>query len=179
MKHRADLIGGSLFVWDFKSANELYWNGYYGRPLWIQKPKAEFSSPLVLDIIEGTYLAEKGVIFAVKEGRNVGVDELIKVGVSVHDDFEDLYAAYRKLRDMGLVVLPGIKFGADFAVYRKGPGLEHAPYIVKVFRPGSEVSAVDIVLTGRLGRSVKKKFIYAIVKGHDEVEFLGFDWWRP
>lgn len=179
MKHRAELIGGSLFVWDHRSANELYWNGYFGRPLWVQKPRSEFSSPLVLDVIEGTYLVEKGLLSVFADGREVSAEELKRLGSSVHERFEDLYAAYKRLREMGLVVLPGIKFGADFAVYRRGPGLEHAPYIVKVFRPGSEISAVDIVLTGRLGRSVRKKFVYAIVRGADEVEFIGFDWWKP
>ncbi len=179
MKYRAELIGSSLFVWDFKSANAIYWNGYYGRPLWVQKPKGEFSSPLVLDIIEGAYLVEKGNLYVSKNGTWLSTSELLDLGRSVHERFDDLYAAYKRLREMGFVVLPGIKFGADFAVYRKGPGIEHAPYIVKVFRPNSEVSATDVVLTGRLGRSVKKKFVYAIVKDSENVDFVGFDWWKP
>ena len=39
---------------------------------------------------------------------------------------------YRDLRESGLIVTPGIKFGCDFAVYKYGPGVEHAPYMVSV-----------------------------------------------
>ena len=40
------------------------------------------------------------------------------------------------MRDSGLIVTPGIKFGCDFAVYKYGPGVEHAPYMVTVKKAG-------------------------------------------
>ena len=47
-------------------------------------------------------------------------------------DFDIKYLVFKKLRDVGYVVSPGIKFGCDFAVYEHGPGIDHAPYLVQV-----------------------------------------------
>ena len=76
------------------------------------------------------------------------------------------------------IVTPGIKFGSDFAVYEHGPGIDHAPYIIQVMQPESNLTATAIVLAGRLATTVKKKFLVAVVKDSDEVEFLSFEWWR-
>ena len=74
---------------------------------------------------------------------------------------------------------PGIKFGCDFAVYERGPGIDHAPYLVQVFRATDEMTATCIVLAGRLATTVKKQFILAIPKmAEKKIEYVGFDWWR-
>ena len=83
------------------------------------------------------------------------------------------------LREKKLIVCPGIKFGCDFAVYERGPGIDHAPYLVDVLKPGDKLTALGIVLTGRLATTVKKQFIIAISdKRKETVDFLSFDWWR-
>jgi tRNA-intron endonuclease, archaea type len=64
-------------------------------------------------------------------------------------------------------------------VYERGPGIDHAPYLVQVYKPGFDITATAIVLAGRLATTVKKQFIIAIPKTNErEVEFIGFDWWR-
>ncbi|MEM3702140.1 MAG: hypothetical protein QXH93_05405, partial [Conexivisphaerales archaeon] len=65
----------------------------------------------------------------------------------------------------------------DFAVYRKGPGLEHAPYSVNVVKGGHLLGASELVLAGRLARSVRKRFIIAVPG--KQPTLLGFDWWKP
>ena len=86
---------------------------------------------------------------------------------------------YNELRRLGYIVTPGIKFGSDFAVYEHGPGIDHAPYIIQVMIPESELSATGIVLAGRLATTVRKKFLIAIADDRrKQVEFLSFDWWR-
>jgi tRNA-intron endonuclease len=83
------------------------------------------------------------------------------------------------LRDKGYIVSPGIKFGCDFAVYERGPGIDHAPYLVQVFKPSDHMTATGIVLAGRLATTVKKQFILAIPKLKEKtISFVGFDWWR-
>lgn len=106
--------------------------------------------------------------------------ELRKVAERVHDGFDPKYKVYRDLREKGYIVTPGIKYGCDFAVYEKGPGIDHAPYIVQVKRPQEELSASEIVKAGRLAATVRKIFIMALVDAEEEgVVYLGFEWWRP
>ena len=55
------------------------------------------------------------------------------------------YVVFKKLRDLGYIVTPGIKFGCDFAVYEHGPGLRnHAPYLVQVVKPTENLTATSI-----------------------------------
>ena len=80
--------------------------------------------------------------------------------------------------DKGYIVNPGIKFGCDFAVYQKGPGIDHAPFLVQVYNRNENMTSTDLVLAGRLASSVKKQFILAIPSGKDKVDYVALDWWK-
>ena len=181
-KVKVELIENFLVVWSPEDGTELYKNGFYGKPLGISKPKVpEFKVPLVLDLMEGVYLAEKKVI-AVREADgkgNVSVSKLRQKAKQLYDEFEDKYFVYKDLRDSGLVVTPGIKFGCDFAVYKYGPGVEHAPYMVSVKDPDSEMSATEIVKAGRLATTVRKRFIIAVPDlSGNKCRYVIFKWFK-
>ena len=62
-KAEAEFIENFLVVWDSKESTELYKLGFYGKPVGIAKPKAaDFDAPLILDLMEGLYLAEKKLV---------------------------------------------------------------------------------------------------------------------
>jgi len=174
------LKDGRLVVWSLQESRRLYATGFYGKPLGIPKPKEDFEAPLILDPIEGVYLLEKEMISVYSgEGKyEVDLEELRKSASGMLEGFEERYQIYRDLRERGLIVTPGIKYGCDFAVYEKGPGLDHAPYIIKVKSSGEGLTAAEIVEAGRLATSVRKTFIMAMVDS-DEIRFLSFKWWRP
>ena len=166
-----------VVVWDLEEARALYGMGFYGKPLGIPKPKPEeFSAPLVLDLMEAYYLVHKGLLGLKLRGRRFGARRLKELCEERYFRFGIKYRVYSDLRDRGLVVTPGIKFGCDFAVYERGPGLEHAPYLVTVVGPEDWVTATWIVLTGRLATTVRKRFILAVVG--DEINYISFEWWR-
>jgi tRNA-intron endonuclease len=179
---KVELIENYLVVWDSARGSELYKTGYYGKPLGIAKPKIpEFKVPLLLDLMEGLYLAEKKkvAIFEGHEKRKVGLKKLKQKAKQLYDEFDEKYAVYHDLRDSGLIVTPGIKFGCDFAVYKYGPGVEHAPYMVSVKAAGSDLSATEIVKAGRLATTVRKRFIIAVPDLADgKTEYLMFKWFR-
>jgi tRNA-intron endonuclease len=174
------LKDGRLVVWSPLESRRLYANGFYGKPLGIPKPKEDFEAPLILDPIEGIYLLEKAMIsvYSGEGEKEVGLEELTNSATGMLEGFDDRYKIYRDLRERGLIVTPGIKYGCDFAVYEKGPGLDHAPYIIKVKGSGEGLTAAEIVEAGRLATSVKKTFIIAMVDS-GEIRFLSFKWWRP
>ena len=181
-KIKVELIENFLIVWNPKDGTELYKNGYYGKPLGISKPKIpEFKVPLILDLMEGVYLAEKGII-AVHEADgkgSVGLKKLRQKARQLYDEFNDKYSVYKDLRESGLIVTPGIKFGCDFAVYKYGPGVEHAPYMVSVKDAGSEISATEIVKAGRLATTVRKRFIIAVPDlSAEKTRYLIFKWFK-
>ena len=179
---KVEFIENFLVVWNTAEGSELYREGYYGKPLGIAKPKApEFTVPLILDLMEGLYLAEEGKIsvYEGSEKKKVGLKKLRQKAKQLYEEFEDKYAVYHDLRDNGLIVTPGIKFGCDFAVYKHGPGVEHAPFMVSVKKAEAEMTATEIVKAGRLATTVRKRFIIAVPSPQKKsVSYLIFKWFR-
>ncbi len=179
-KINVELLENFLVVWDSAEGSQLYKNGYYGKPLGIAKPKIpEFNVPLILDLMEGLYLLEKKAI-AVFEGndkQSVGLAKLKQKAKLLYEEFDQKYVVYRDLRESDMIVTPGIKFGCDFAVYKYGPGVEHAPYMVSVKTTDSNISATEIVKAGRLATTVRKRFIIAVPEV-GRVKYLIFQWFR-
>lgn len=181
-KIETEFIENFLVVWNPEQGSELYKLGFYGKPIGIPKPKAtEFNVPLILDLMEGLYLMEKGII-TISEGPNqaeVSFEKLRKRVRKLYEEFDQKYAVYQDLRDAGLIVTPGIKYGCDFAVYKHGPGMEHAPYMVSVKKTENEVTATEIVKVGRLATTVRKRFIIAIPNLETEgIQYLIFKWFK-
>ncbi|MEM2154092.1 MAG: tRNA-intron lyase [Nitrososphaeria archaeon] len=173
------ILGNRIVVWDINESKELYRLGFYGKPLGVRKPKNfDFQAPLILDLIEGLYLVEKNLLRILdKNGKEVPYEVLFNICEKDYVDFGRKYAVYKDLREKNYIVLPGIKFGCDFAVYEKGPGIDHAPYIVRVVRGTDKLSATYLVLSGRLATTVRKRFIIAIA---DDIcpKYLAFEWWK-
>lgn len=179
----AELFGSRLIVWDSRQGLDIYRSGFFGKPVGIPKPKPEqdFDVPLLLDLMEGLYLLEQKRIEVVegKTKRPVGKGVLLKTARETYRGFRLAYQVYRDLRNKGYIVTPGIKFGADFAVYEHGPGIDHAPFIVSVETPGSIMGPFEVVRAGRLATTVRKQFILAIPDvGSGKIRYLVFSWFK-
>ncbi|MGB9659226.1 MAG: tRNA-intron lyase [Nitrososphaerales archaeon] len=181
-KPLGELVENRIIIWDIEESRKLFKEGFYGKPVGIAKPKgADFDAPLILDLIEGYYLAKIGRITIHKgeKKKKVSLKVMEKICNQEYVDFKEKFLVYKKLRETNYVVTPGIKFGCDFAVYEHGPGIDHAPYLVQVVKPDDDITATSIVLSGRLATTVRKQFILALVDiKQEKVNFLSFDWWR-
>lgn len=181
-KIKVELIDNFLIVWNPQEGSHLYKTAYYGKPIGIPKPKIpEFDVPLILDLMEGVYLAETKQIEVIENKKPVSLKVLKEKAMQLYEEFEDKYTIYRDLRTNNLIVMPGIKFGCDFAVYKYGPGVEHAPYMVSVKPQNSTISATEIVKAGRLATTVRKRFIIAVPDKKEEKEkpkYLIFKWFK-
>ena len=171
-----------VIIWDLDDARYIWSLGFFGKPIGIPKPKSpDFEAPLLLDLLEAIYLYEKGYIDIVdKKGSSISLERLIRLCRRSYTNFDEKYLVYKDLRDRGLVVLSGLKFGVDFAIYKKGPGHEHAPYLVDVVSYGYSLSGDDLIRAGRLATTVRKRFILAVPNMVDKkVRYIMFTWWRP
>ena len=171
------LIDGRLIVWSVEQSRYLFNSGFYGKPLGNPKPKMDFDEPLILDVVEGAYLLEKGLISIKDRGKKVTHKQLMKIARMQLDGFDSKYQVYKDLRDKEFVVTPGIKYGCDFAVYVQGPGIDHAPYVVQVMSRGDQMSAAEIVKAGRLASTVRKTLIVAL-PSKGGIDYLEFKWWK-
>ncbi|HDD26545.1 MAG TPA: tRNA-intron lyase [Acidilobales archaeon] len=173
------LVGSRILIFDEAWAKKLYELGVYGKPFGIRKPKSveDVKAPLELSIVEATYLVEKGVMKVFRgDGSEVGVNDLLEIGRKVIPNFDDLYIVYKDLRERGFIVRSGLKFGADFAIYTERPGVQHAPYLIKVFKGFDKVDPIDLVGLGRLSHSVRKRLILAVITPSNEIKYVMLKW---
>jgi tRNA-intron endonuclease len=178
----AELVDDRGIVWQPAFGMKLYSDGYFGQPVGIRKPKtAEFDKPLELSLLECAYLihVKRLLVHDPQSSLYLSVEDILTIGETIGAGFKDRFRVYSYLRDRGYIVRPGLKFGTDFAVYEKGPGKDHAPFLVHVIPQKDGVVPLDIVRAGRLATSVKKKFIIATVKDDGEIVYYSFVWHRP
>ena len=173
-------INSRVIVFNPLYASYLYVKkGFFGSPLGIHKPRLEyFSKPSELSLIEAYYLLERDeiTIFDVKDNKFMESMKFHEIAKSIHHKFEEKYIIYKDLREKGYIPRPGLKFGADFVVYKKGPGLEHSLFMVHVLPHNSEITAIDMVRAGRLATSVRKKFVIA---NPLTCSYYFFEWFKP
>ena len=179
----AELVGTRLIIWDPKAGLAIYRSGFFGKPVGIPKPKPDqdFDVPPLMDLMEGLYLLEHKRIRVIETGTKGVVTKttLLKTARDTYRGFGAAYQVYDNLREKGYVVTPGIKFGADFAVYEHGPGIDHAPFIVSVETPESIMGPFEVVRAGRLATTVRKQFIIAIPNTKSgRVRYLVFKWFK-
>ena len=165
-----------LIIWDIADSRRVYNDGFYGKPLGDPRPKEDFDDPLLLDPVEALYLVQQKKIKVHKQNKSIGMKNLRELGEKTFSRFNEKYRVYSDLRKRGFVVTPGIKYGCDFAVYESGPGIDHAPYVVQIMDSKEELSASEIVKTGRLATTVRKSFILAII--NEDIRYLEFNWWK-
>jgi tRNA-intron endonuclease len=181
-KIETEFIDNFLVVWDPQKGSELYRLGFYGKPIGIPKPKAmDFDVPLLLDLMEGLYLVEKDavIVYEGPEKKRVSFAKLRRRATKLYEEFDLKYLVYQDLRDQDLIVTPGIKYGCDFAVYKQGPGVDHAPYMISVRKAKDEITATDVVKAGRLATTVRKRFIIAIPNLETgRIRYLIFKWFK-
>ena len=178
----SQLVGTRLIVWTPGDGVTLYRQGFFGKPVGIPKPKPgqDFSAPLILDLMEALFLQEKGKIKIVdmRTRKPVTRTRLMKLAAVTYKDFELGYSVYKDLRNRGLIVTPGIRFGSDFAVYEHGPGIDHAPFIVTGRTENDTMGPFEIVLAGRLATTVRKQFTIAVPKKKGKMDYLVFRWFK-
>ncbi len=174
----AKFVNSRVIVFNPLYASYLYVKkGFFGSPLGINKPRLEyFAKPSELSLIEAYYLLERDEIFDQMKNKFLDPDEFNDIVKRIHHKFEEKYIIYKDLRERGYIPRPGLKFGADFVVYKKGPGLEHSLFMVHVLPHDSEITAIDMVRAGRLATSVRKKFVIAnpLTKS-----YYFFEWFKP
>lgn len=175
----AKLIGNKILVFTHVYGSLLYGYGrYFGTPVGIRKPKSHiFTRPLELSLFETVYLQKKGIVEVINaQDQMISLENLIKNASEKYPEFQEKYCVYEDLREKKYIPRPGQKFGADFIVYREGPGIDHSSFCIQVLSRLNRISSIDVVRAGRLATSVKKRFVLAnpLTK-----TYFQFRWFKP
>jgi len=179
--YEACLVNNRVIIFDIEKGRELYRRGFYGKFVGIRKAKTlDIQRPLELTLFEALYLHRKGLL-RIRDINRVELKEedIWRIGRENYENFDIVFKIYTDLREKGYVVKSGMKFGATFAVYEHGPGIDHAPFLVHVIPYQEELDPIEIVRAGRLSHSVRKKFVIATVNPETEkISYYSFKWFE-
>ncbi len=175
---KGQLLGEQVIIWNPEIGSRIFKLGYFGKPVGIRKPKTpRFNRPLELSPFDALYLMEHDIIVVFDEkGEEISRETYLDRCQKKFNLFEDLYAVYKDLRNKKYVVRPGLKFGTDFSVYKRGPGIEHSVFVVSVFPREKKLAAIDLVRAGRVATTVRKKYVIATVLEDKSVRYYIFKW---
>ena len=173
------IIGGNFIVFNHTYGSLLYGFGrYFGIPVGIKKPKSHiFDKPLELTGFEALFLQKNGIVQVFNaQNEMISTEQLENQMQEIIPHFSEKNTIYDDLRNKKYIVRPGQKFGADFIVYKEGPGVGHSDFCIKVLHSNTEkLTTLDITTAGRLANSVKKKFVLANPRSSNPTYFQ-FKW---
>ncbi|MBI4021240.1 MAG: tRNA-intron lyase [Candidatus Aenigmarchaeota archaeon] len=140
----------------------------------------ERNGRLELGLIESLYLVERGKIIVSRGKVRHPFAKLMAAGLKIDRRIHEKYLVYRDLRDRGLVVKTGFKFGCDFRVYQRGVGVkrgpkapsEHTKWIVYALPEDGTCSFQELSRAVRLAHSIRARMLWAIVDNEGDVTYL-------
>lgn len=171
----ATLLEDRVIIWDSEFSNYLHNNGFFGKPL--------DESRLQLSLVESAYLLNKSIIKIVdgKSGNTLDFKDFSSRATEIEPEFFRKYWVYKDLRENGLVVKTGFKFGSHFRVYKQVKSLDkmpHSEYLVHAI-PIDYVFSLQVMSRAiRLAQSVRKRMIFACVNDND-VEYIDIGRLKP
>lgn len=169
---QATLLEDRVVLWDARDSIRLHEHGFYGKVV---------GERLQLSLVESAYLLERGLIEMVdRSGGTISHEALSERARQIEEEFDLKYRVYGDLRDKGMVVKTGFKFGTHFRVYRQVECVErvpHSEYLVHTV-PSDHIFLPPVLSRAvRLAHSVRKQMIFAYPD--DGVRYLEVRRLRP
>ena len=165
---RGKMLGDKVFI---EGGIEFYNKGGYGEPV---------EGGIELGLEEALYLAEKAKITVWLGNKKLSWDELFEACRKFYFDIHPRFIVYKDLRNKGLVVRSGIKYGTHFRVYERGVRPKrgarapwaHAKFLVHAVPEGWHFALPELTRFVRLAHSVKKKLWLAVIDSEGDITYL-------
>jgi tRNA-intron endonuclease len=164
------LLEDRVIVFDKERAERLLKKEFYGKP---------FGDGLQLSLVETTYLIQRGVLeIQDADGNSISPEKFRAFVKKTQPDIDSRIKVFSDLKNRGLIVKTGFKFGAHFRAYAKKPDETHAEYLVHVVEHDFQRIWAEISRAVRLAHAVNKKILFAKVK-EPHIDYIKFGRVRP
>jgi tRNA-intron endonuclease len=157
-------------------AEEVHEQLYYGKFL--------DSGELQLSPSEAMHLVDREEIEVEENDQVLSREELFERFRSIDEEFDYKYAAYSDLRERGLIVKSGFKFGAHFRVYERGVNpykegpksqKDHTKYVVHAVPENHTMSFQEMSRAVRLAQNIRASMLWAVVDSESGVTYYEVD----
>ncbi|OYT43328.1 MAG: tRNA-intron lyase [Candidatus Aenigmarchaeota archaeon ex4484_56] len=168
--YESELIENKVYIWDKKEAEEIYDIGCFGK---IKDNRNELS------LEEALLLMKRNKLLVIKDKKKVSEMELYEYACGIDKEFPWKYTVYEDLRNRGLLVRSGFKFGTHFRVYARGVKLkrgpksvkEHTKWIVHAVPENYSCSFPELSRAVRLAHNIRAKMLWAVVDEEGDVTY--------
>lgn len=176
---KAQLQEDRVIIWDKADAKKIFESGWYGELL---------EDRLELSLVEATFLLERKKIKIKKDRKKISLKKIYKHSQKIDPRFIIRYTVYKDLRERGLPVRTGFKFGCDFRVYKrgvmpikKGPKAphEHTKWIVFCVSEDYTCSFQELSRAVRLAHNIRANMLWAVVDNEGDVTFYSISYISP
>ncbi|MCD1295015.1 tRNA-intron lyase [Methanocella sp. CWC-04] len=164
----ATFLEDRVVIWDTELSKFLHNNGFHGNMLDDKR--------LQLSLVESAYLLSTGRLEVLDSatGKPLEIGDFIEKASRIEELFEGKLKVYTDLRNRGLVVKTGFKFGSNFRVYEKVESAEkipHSKFLVDSVGAGHVFQLQDMSRSIRLANSVRKEMVFAFEK-NGEIQYF-------
>lgn len=167
-KSIGELVDSKVIVFD--KSSDIYEQGFYGKPI---------DGRIELSLVEALFLLKKEKIKVYKDKKEITFHALYDISNSMDKRLAERYRVYEDLRERGLLVRSGFKFGCDFRVYERGVKLikgpksqkEHTKWIVFCIPEDYTCSFQEISRAVRLAHNIRACMLWAIVDNEGDVTY--------
>lgn len=142
-----------VIIFDEKLSKKLFAKEFFGKP---------FGEGIQISLVESVYLMKQGFLTISNLKKDV-----LNVFKKIQPDVELRCIVFSDLKNKGLIVKTGFKFGTHFRAYTKKPGETHAEYLVHGVEKNFRSSWAEISRAVRLAHSVNKEIFFARVLNKD------------
>jgi len=164
------LLKNRIILFDKKLSENLHKKEFFGKP---------FGNGLQLSLVEALYLFELNIIsICTSSGKKITGEEFKKMIQKLQPDIKIRYIVFKDLKNRGLLVKTGFKFGAHFRAYSKQIDKTHAEYLIHVVKKGFKSIWAEMSRAVRLAHSVNKEIVFAKVDGN-RIDYIKFGRLRP
>ena len=135
---------------------------------------------LEMSFTEALYLVGKKRIDVRRGKKKLSFKDLMGFALRKDPRVHEKYAVYNDLRERGLVVKTGFKFGCDFRVYERGVGVkkgpktpkEHTKWIVFTVPEDYTCSFAELSRAVRLAHSIRARMLWAVVDNENDITYF-------
>lgn len=176
---KAELLEDKVVIWDKEDAKEIFESGWYGDL---------FKDRLELALVEAALLLEREKIGIKRKRKKLSFKDFYKYCLKLDPRFHTKYNVYKDLRERGLPVRTGFKFGCDFRVYergvspiKKGPKAphEHTKWIVFCVPENYTCSFQELSRAVRLAHNIRSNMLWAIVDTDGDCTYYQITYLSP
>ncbi len=154
-------------------AKKLHQQEFFGKP---------FGKGLQLSFVEAVHLMQRKILTITDPvtQKTISEKKLKQLFLAHQPDISLRAAVFNDLKQRGMLVKTGFKFGTHFRGYTQMPDKSHAEYLIHVITPAFQSSWAEISRAIRLAHSVNKTFIFALFFPNKEIiSYLSFCRLRP